>query len=138
MRTKMKIAAGILAGLVVGATLVGTAVAAPRMMANTAFSPYSMMRSYETSGTSTGPGIADMLSFMDGYRNSDGPIDFNRMHNDVTSGKVTPPCFSSSKGAKGTSKPQTGQSSLRPGPSMMGGWTSNGGSTGYGMMGRLY
>lgn len=138
MRTKTKIAVGVLAGLVAGVTLLGTAFAAPRMLANAGFSPYSMMRSFETSGTFRYPSLSSMLSFMDGYRKSDGSIDLGRMHADVTSGKVKPPCITGSKGTTSTPTPQGRRSSRTYGPSMMGGWTQNGTSTGYGMMGRNY
>lgn len=138
MNMKMKIAAGVLAGLVVGAMLVGTAFAAPRLMANAAFGPYSMMRSAETSGSFSYPSFSSMLSFMDGYRNADGSIDFSRMHADVTRGKVKPPCIAGLNSATSTSAPQGRRSTRGYGPSMMRGWTTNDAPTGYGMMGRNY
>jgi hypothetical protein len=91
MNTKIKIAAGMFAGLITGTMLVGTAVAAPRMMTTPAFTGYGMMRSFDTSGTFGTSVLAEMNSFMDQYRTADGSIDANRMHADVTSGKVTPP-----------------------------------------------
>lgn len=138
MNTKMKIAAGVLAGLVAGVMLVGTAVAAPRMMAGTAYSGYAMMRSFATSQASDRPSIAEMNRFMNRYRTSDGSIDYNRMHSDVTSGKVTPPYLDGSAGAKSTSETRTGPGSLRRGPAMMSGWTSNDRPAGYGMMGSTF
>lgn len=138
MNTKIKIATGMLAGLVAGAMLVGTAVAAPRLMAGTAYNGYSMMGSFDAPATLGRPSIAEMNRFMNRYRTSDGSIDYNRMHSDVNSGKVTPPCLDGASAAKGTSESQTGQPSQLRGPAMMNGWTSNGSSTGYGMMGSTY
>jgi hypothetical protein len=134
MNTKIKIAIGMFAGLVAGTMIVGTAVAAPRMMAAPAFNGYGMMRALETSGTFEAPTIAEMNSFMNRYRTANGSIDFNRMHADVTSGKVTPPCVTKTA----TQSSSTSQSSARPGPAMMRGWTSNAASGGYTMMGGTY
>jgi len=104
MNTKIKIAAGMFAGLIAGTTLVGTAVAAPRMMTTPAFSGYGMMRSLDTSGTFGTSVLAEMNAFMDQYRTANGSIDVNRMHADVVSGKVTPPFrgMMGSLGASGT------------------------------------
>jgi len=104
MNTKTKIAAGMFAGLIAGTMLVGTAVAAPRMMTTPAFSGYGMMRSSNTSGAFSTSVLAEMNSFMDQYRTSNGSIDVNRMHADVVSGKVTAPSqgMMGSLGASGT------------------------------------
>lgn len=138
MNTKIKVVAGVIAGLIAGVILVGTAVAAPRMMATPAFNGYGMMSAARTTGTFDRPTIAEMNSFMDRYRTANGSIDVNRMHADVTSGKVTPPCLDGAPGAKQNTKTQGGQTSLRTGPAMMRGLSSNSGSTGYGMMGSTY
>jgi hypothetical protein len=102
MNTKIKIAAGMFAGLIAGTMLVGTAVAAPRMMTTPAFGGYGMMRSFDASGTFGTSVLAEMNAFMDQYRTANGSIDANRMHADVTSGKVTPP-FRGMMGSLGTS-----------------------------------
>jgi hypothetical protein len=139
MNIRIKIFVGILAGLIAGAPLVGTAVAAPRMMAGTTSYGYGMMRSSNAPGTFDRPTIAEMNAFMNRYRTADGSIDFGRMHSDVTSGKVTPPCLDGTARAKTSSRTPGGQPSARRGPAMMRGWRSNGGpATGYGMMGSTY
>jgi hypothetical protein len=138
MNTKIKIAIGMLAGVLAGVMLVGTAVAAPRTPAGAGFAGYGMMRSFDTSGTFDVPTWAEMSTFMSGYRTADGSVDFNRMRADVTSGKATPPCLTGARwtGTRTTS-PRGQRSVVRPSV-MMRGWTSNGGSTGYGMMGSNY
>ena len=138
MNTRIKIAAGMFAGLIAGTMLVGTAVAAPRMMATPAFNGYGMMRSLDTSGTFDVPTIAEMNSFMNQYRTANGSIDVNRMHADVTSGKVTPPHMQGASGTGNASKAQGGRTSYRRGLAMMQGLSSNGSSTGYNMMGSTY
>lgn len=138
MNTKIKIATGMIAGLVAGATLMGAVIAAPQTREITGLNGYGMMRSFVTSGTFDLPTIAEMNSFMNRYRTSSGSIDVNRMHADVTSGKVTAPCLNGSSGAKGASTGQAGRTPARRGPAMMGGSTSNGGPVGYGMMGSTY
>lgn len=133
MNSKLKIAAGIFAGLIAGSTLMGTAIAAPRAFAPTA--PYGTTRQTASTDTTLGaPSWSEMRSFMNQYRNANGTIDRSRMHRDVTSGKVTPPCLT----RKATSTTQTGQTapSTRRGPSMMSGWTTSGSTGGYNMMGR--
>ncbi len=138
MNTKIKVAVGTIAGLIAGVMLVGTAVAAPRMMATPAFNGYTMMNTYRTSGTFDRPNIAEMNAFMDRYRTSDGSVDVDRMHADVTSGKVTPPCAGGTTSSEPTTEAQGGQLSYRRGPAMMQGLSSGSGSTGYGMMGSIY
>ncbi len=135
MNTKIKIAAGMFAGIIAGTMLVGTAVAAPRMMTAPGYSGYGMMRPFDTSGTSV---LAEMDSFMDQYRTSNGSIDVNRMHSDVTSGKVTPPHMRGASGSANASNAQSGRTSYRRGPAMMQGLSSDGGSVGYSMMGSTY
>ncbi len=137
MNTKIKVAVGTIAGLIAGAMLVGTAVAAPRMMATPAFNGYTMMSTNRTSDTFDRPSIAEMNAFMDYYRTSDGSVDVDRMYADVTSGKVTPPCAGGTTGTEQTTEPQGGRLSYRRGPAMMQG-LSGSGSTGYGMMGSVY
>jgi hypothetical protein len=132
MNTKIKILAGMLAGIVAGALLVGTAVAAPRMMTRPAFDSYGMMRSFDASG----PTLAEMNSFMDQYRTAAGSIDVARMHADVTSGKITSPHMWGTPGS--APKSNGGRASYRRGSSMMRGYTPNGSSTGYNMMGSTY
>lgn len=138
MNTKIKIAAGMVAGLVAGTMLVGTAVAAPRMMGTSTYNGYGMMRTIGAAGTLDVPTIAEMNSFMDQYRTANGSIDVNRMHADVASGKVTPPHMQGASGAGNASKAQGGRTPYRRGPAMMQGLWSNGSSTGYGMMGLTY
>lgn len=138
MNTKIKIAAGMFAGLIAGTMLVGTAVAAPRMMTTPGYSGYGMMRSFDTSGTFGTSVLAEMNSFMDQYRTSNGSIDVNRMHSDVTSGKVTPPHMRAASGSANASKTQGGRTSYRRGPAMMQGLSSGGSSAGYNMMGSTY
>jgi hypothetical protein len=138
MNTKIKIAAGMFAGLIAGTMLVGTAFAAPRMMTTQAFSGYGMMRSFDTSGTFDAPAIAEMNAFMNQYRTANGSIDVNRMHADVVSGKVTPPHMQGASGTGSASKSQGGRTSYRRGPAMMQGYAPSSGSTGYGMMGSTY
>ncbi len=137
MNTNIKIATGMFAGLIAGTMLVGTAVAAPRMMNAPDFSGYGMMRSASASGTFDEPTIAEMNRFMDQYRTAGGSVDVNRMHADVTSGRVTPPHMRGGFGNSSTSKAQGGRTSYR-GPAMMQGVSSNGAPTGYNMMGSTY
>ena len=138
MNTKLKIATGMFAGLIAGTMLVGTAVAAPRMMDNAGYGGYGMMRSLGASGTFDPATVAEMNSFMDQYRKADGSIDVNRMHSDVTSGKVTPPCAGGTSSAGQTTTSQGGRRSYGRGPAMMQGLWSSASSTGYGMMGSTY
>ena len=138
MNTKMKIAAGIVAGLIAGTMLVGTAVAAPRMMTTPGYGGYGMMRSFDTSDTFDASVLAEMNSFMDQYRRVNGSIDVNRMHSDVTSGTVTPPHMRGESGSANASKAQSGRTSYRRGPAMMQGLSSDGDSAGYDMMGSTY
>ena len=138
MNTKIKIASGMFAGLVAGTLLVGTAVAAPRMMTTPSYGGYGMMRSFDTSDTFDASVLAEMNSFMDQYRRVNGSIDVNRMHSDVTSGTVTPPHMRGESGSANASKAQSGRTSYRRGPAMMQGYTPSGSPTGYGMMGSNY
>jgi|GEM_PF-3012731 len=138
MNTKIKITTGMIAGLVAGTMLVGTAVAAPRMMNTAGYGGYGMMRSLGTSGTFDPTTVAEMNSFMDQYRKADGSVDVNRMHSDVTSGKVTPPCAGRTSSAGQTTTSQGGRRSYDRGPAMMQGLWSGANSNGYGMMGSTY
>lgn len=52
-----------------------------------------IMRSYVATGSASRPSFAEMNSFMDRYRTPDGRVDVGRMHDDVTSGRVTSPCL---------------------------------------------
>ena len=122
MNTRMKIAVGVLAGLVAGVMLVGTAFAVSRMMVAAYTGGYQMMQGYDGRGTNARVSIADMNRFMDRYRISDGSVDYNRMYADVTSGEVTPPCV-------------TGSADARSPRTMMGRYGSD---TGYWMMGSPY
>jgi hypothetical protein len=138
MNTKIKIAAGMFAGLIAGVMLVGTAVAAPRMMATPTFYGYGMMRTTGSSSVYGRPTVAEMNAFMSSYVTTDGSIDMNRMRADVTSDKITPPCLdSASEASKGTSA-RSERTSYRRGPAMMQGYTSSGSSSGYNMMGSVY
>lgn len=138
MNTKIKIAAGMFAGLIAGTMLVGTAVAAPRMMTTPGYSGYGMMRSFDTSGAFGTSVLPEMNSFMDQYRTANGSVDVNRMHSDVTSGKVAPPHMWGASGSANASKAQSGRNSYRRGPAMMQGLSSEVGSAGYNMMGSAY
>jgi hypothetical protein len=137
MNTKIKVAVGTIAGLIAGTMLVGTAVAAPRMMATPAPNGYTMMNTNRTSDTLDRPSIAEMNAFLDRYRTSDGSLDIDRMHADVTSGKVTPPCAGGTTSTGQTTEAQGGRLPYRRGPAMMQG-LSGSSSTGYGMMGSIY
>lgn len=138
MNTKIKIATGMFAGLIAGTMLVGTAVAAPRLMTAPVFNGYGMMRSFETSGAFDAPTVAEMNSFMNRYLTTDGSIDVNRMHADVVTGKVVPPCLDGDSASENSSATQ-GAPTLTPGDSAtMPGLSSNGSSTGYNMMGSTY
>lgn len=136
-KIKLKIAAGMLAGIVAGAMLVGTAVAAPRTLPNPGFNGYGMMRSFDTSATFDGTTLAQMNSFMGRYL-TNGGIDFNRMHADVTRGKVKPPCLRGTAGVRNAPVNRRGSASPQRGYGMMSGLTSNNVSIGRGMMGSVY
>lgn len=138
MNTNIKIAMGMFAGLIAGTMLVGTAVAAPRMMNTSGFGGYGMMRSFGASGTFEPRAVADMNSFMDQYLTADGSIDINRMHSDVTSGKVTPPHMQGASGSDRAPRFVGGQTGYRGDPAMMQGLTSDRSSAGYNMMGSDY
>jgi len=88
MNLKTKIAAGTIAGLLAGATLVGAAFAAPRSATAPVTRGYGMMRALGTAETTV---VADMNAFMNRFRASNGTIDFNRMHSAVVNGTVTMP-----------------------------------------------
>lgn len=98
MNTKIKVAFGVITGLIAGVMLVGTAVAVPQMMTAPSFNSYTMMGAASSSGAYDRPIIAEMNAFMDGYRTSNGSIDINRMHDDVVNGNVTAPCFDGTSG----------------------------------------
>ena len=121
MNSRTKIAAAVTAGLIAGATVMGAALAAPRTLANQPSTRYRMVGSTVTSPTPGIPTVADMQSFMNRYRTSSGAIDMNRMHSDVASGKVTPPCLNGADGASGTSTTPGVQTAPRRGYGMMGG-----------------
>ena len=136
MNTKMKIAAGVVAGLIAGTTLMGTAFAGPVTASAPVFGAYGMMRTATASGTFERPTFAEMQSFMNRYRTANG-IDLGRMRNDVSSGKVTPPCFSGAPRSANTSvSPSSGSRSAGRYGMMRGAVPSN--RNGYGMMGGTY
>jgi len=114
----------------------GSAFAAPRMLSNPQSIGYRMMGSSATTGTVDRSVLSQMQSFMDRYRDANGRIDMFRMHNDVVSGKVTPPRHSRALRPRGSSaRPSTGTPSVR-GYGMMGGTAPvQGYGSGYGMMG---
>ncbi len=119
MNSRTKIVTGVVAGLIAGASVMGAAFAAPQPLGNAAPAVYRMMESALTSATAGIPVYAEMQSFMDRYRTSSGAIDVNRMHADVTSGRVTPPCLSGrSSGA--SSSARSGQATPGVGYGMMG------------------
>lgn len=115
MNAKTKLAAGVIAGLIAGAALMGAAIAVPASLNGAASRGFGMM-GRAAAGNVGRPTIAEMQSFMGSYRTPSGGIDMNRMHADVTSGKVTPPCLDES----GATDRSTGRGS------------------GYGMMGNRY
>lgn len=133
MNTKIKIAAAMAVGLVAGATLIGAAFAAPRMMAGRAAYGYGMMSGYSGSAVAGTPSIADMNAFMDGYRNADGSIDVGRMHADVASGAVRMPHALGAQRDR-SDAPQRGRGMMSA-PGADGG---SGYGYGYGMMGSSY
>jgi len=120
MRSRTKLAAAVTAGLIAGATVMGAALAAPPALTNQPFAGYRMMGSTVTSATPGIPTIAEMRSFINRYRSSSGAIDMNRMHSDVTSGRVTPPCLNRANGDSGTSAAPGAQTAPRAGYGMMG------------------
>ena len=139
MNTKIKIAAAMVTGLMAGATLTGAAFAAPVTATNPTAYGYGMMRSSGSSTTTGTPSIADMNSFMDRYRSSNGSIDFNRMHADVASGAVAMPHVGGVGAAGHMSRNLSGSGSALRGSGMMSGFGTTGGSgAGYGMMGSSY
>ena len=131
MNTKIKIAA-MATGLLAGATLVGAAFASPGTATNPTAYGYGMMRSYGSSVTTGTPSIADMNSFMDRYRSSNGSIDFSRMHADVASGAVAMPHVGGAGAARHMSRNLSGSGM------MSGSGSTSGSGAGYGMMGSSY
>lgn len=144
MNTRLKIAAGVIAGLIAGVTLMGTAFAAPALL-GTGAGAWTMMTAPAGSASSTytrWPTIAEMTAFMNRYRTPNGTIDVQRMHSDIASGKVTPPCFGTrvpaASGGSATTVPQNPQSFAPRGPAVMQGWRRFAPAAGYGMMRRAY
>lgn len=133
MNTKLKVAAGVVAGLVAGTTLMGAAFAAPRLASAPAAYGYSVLRSFETSGAFGTPTYQKMFDFMNQYRSMPVGFDVARLHAGVTTGTLAPPRVSRSTGAArasaptpaGTTGPQTRYrtmgGSAGPGTGMMGG-----------------
>ncbi len=121
MNTKAKIAAGVVTGLIAGASVMGAAFAAPKALVNAAPAVYRTAGPAVGTAAGEAPTIAAMRSFMDAYRTPSGSIDMNRMHADVTSGKVTPPCANRTSSGRGTSSAPSGQSTQRGGYGMMDG-----------------
>jgi len=130
MNTKTKIAAGTIAGLIAGTTLIGAAFAAPRAVTPFA-GGYGMMRSFGGAGTTT---VADMNSFMDQYRAADGTIDFNRMHSDVANGSITMPHIGTTSRSGRAPLNRSASTSATRGSNMM----SGGYGSGSNMMGSTY
>ncbi|MFA5843982.1 MAG: hypothetical protein WC971_04035 [Coriobacteriia bacterium] len=93
MNTRTKIAVSLMAGLVASAAFVGTAYATPRAWTGRAYLGRTMMRPSARTVSASRPSIAEMNSFMSRYRTADGRVDVARMHDDVTSGRVAPPCL---------------------------------------------
>lgn len=134
MNTKMKIAAGVCAGLIAGTTLIGTAFAGPITAAGPVFGGYGMMRSTTASGTLERPTFAEMQSFMNRYRTASG-IDFGRMRRDVSGRGATAPCLFGAQRSENTSvSPSSGSRSAGRYGMMRGVVPSNGN----GMMGGAY
>jgi hypothetical protein len=120
MNARTKLVAAVAAGLVAGATLMGAAYAAPKALTNPAVTGYRMMGSALTSVTAGIPTWTEMQSFMNRYRAPSGAIDMNRMHSDVTTGKVTPPCLGGRSGTSGSSATPSALAAPRTGYGMMG------------------
>ena len=132
MNTRIRIAIGMTAGILAGAMLVGTAVAAPQTPAGTGFTGYGMMRSFNTSGTFDVPTAAEMSAFTNGYRTAGDSIgfsvDFNRMRADVSSGKVTPPCLTGARQTNVRYTAPSGSRSVILPAVMMRDWAPTGGA----------
>jgi hypothetical protein len=139
VNTKIKIAAAMVTGLMAGATLVGAAFAAPVATTSPTAYGYGMMSSSGASTTTGTPSFADMNSFMDRYRSSNGSIDFDRMHADVASGAVAMPHVRGAGAARHMSGNLSESGSAPRGSGMMSGTNTTGGSgAGHGMMGSSY
>ncbi len=123
MDSRVGIAAGIVAGFVAGALLVGTAFGLARAVTTGAPGGFAMMPSYVASSVSDRRTAADMYSFMDGYRTERGGIDIDRMHEDIASGRVTPPCLDGgpNDGVRGVT-PRDGWGMMRGRPGDTSGW----------------
>ena len=89
MNTKMKIAGGIAAGLIVVATLSGTAFAATRDAVDVPYGRWMLPSRADSSSVDPSAAYRSMLDFMNRYRTSDGSYDIFRMMGDVASGAVT-------------------------------------------------
>jgi hypothetical protein len=138
MNTSIRIAVGMFAGLIAGTMFVGTAVAAPRMMAPPTYGGYGMMRSLITSDALDIPAVAEMNSFMERYRGVNGMIDVKLMHADLASGKVAPPHTRPSPRTVNAPRPLHGRTSSGRGFAMMRSLTPPRNTTGDGMMGSTY
>lgn len=138
MNTKLKIAAGVFAGVIAGTTLLGSAFAAPRSMPFAAFDGYSMMRSAVSSDTFGRPITAEMQAFMDRYRDATGRIDMYRMHTDVVEGRVRSPRHPRVQSPAGRPTRFQGMNITPRGYGMMGGRTAPAQGSGNGMMGGTY
>jgi hypothetical protein len=86
MNTKMKIATGVAAGLIAGATLMGTAFAATRDAADAPYGRWMLPSPADTSSVEASGTYRSMLDFMARYRAADGSYDMFRMMGDVASG----------------------------------------------------
>jgi len=146
MNTKLKIAAGVIAGVIAGTTLLGSAFAAPQAGFLPRYGSFTMMRSTLTTDTRGLPTVIEMQSFMNRYRDAAGRIDMYRMHTDVISGRITPPRHvrPQSPAGRPTQSP-AGRPTRSPGTDasprgygMMGARSVPAQTPGYGMMGNSY
>ena len=90
MKTRIKIAAGVIAGVIVATTLVGTAFAVTRDAVDAPYGRWMLPSRSDTSSVDPSGAYRGMLDFMARYRAADGSYDMFRMMGDVASGVVVP------------------------------------------------
>lgn len=98
MHARVKLALAVAGGALIGASVLGTAFAATSGTTQPFYG--GMMGGItRTASGATSTVYAQMQQFMQQYRTPSGGIDVARMHADVTSGRVTPPCLTRGAGA---------------------------------------
>ena len=90
MKTRIKIAAGVIAGVIAATTLVSTAFAATRDTVDAPYGRWMLPSRADTSSVDPSGAYRGMLDFMARYRTTDGSYDMFRMMGDVASGVVAP------------------------------------------------